>query len=164
MNRAERREAKKSAKRAGTGRRRALINRPMLHEIHRVFAPIDALFAELRAGEVSAVQGEAVFQDQDGYHTAAPALEGWVDLWEMLKREYRLQLNLAPLHVLASMLRDGTLLTLDQVDAAYAVINSCRDLYRGMDVYQVKSFVRTQQVKIAMEDAGLIAEGGQHAG
>lgn len=164
MNRAERREANKAARRASSGRKREMINRPMLHEIHRVFAPIDALFDELRAGEVSSVLGEVVFQDQEGYHTAAPALEGWVDLWEMLKREYRLQLDLAPLHVLASKLRDGTLLTLAEVDAAYSVINSCRDLYRGMDVYQVKSFVRTQQVKIAMEDAGLIAEGGQHAG
>ena len=131
------------------------IIKPWPHEVHRVFAPIEWMFDELRRGEITELAGQAAFRDIDGgWFAAVPALEGWLDTWQRLDHQYRLGIDFAPLQRLASALEHNELMTAGDIEAAYAVIARCREAYREMDVYAVKSVVKTTEIVIALEDAG----------
>ena len=157
MNRTERRAAARAKPlpphylRCKPGR----VIKPWPHEVHRVFAPIEWMFDELRRGEITELAGQAAFRDIDGgWFAAAPALEGWLDTWQRLDRQYRLGIDFAPLQRLAGALEHNELMTAGDIEAAYAVIAQCREAYREMDVHAVKSVVKTTESVIALEEAG----------
>lgn len=157
MNRKQRRAVAKS--RANPHRRPprkpGQIIKPWLHEVHRVFAPIEWMFDELRRGEITELNGEAAFRDIDGsWFTVVPALTGWIDTWSRLNQRHALGIDFAPLQQLADALEYNELMTGDDIEAAYAVIARCREAYRNMDVYEVKDTVKTTEIVIALEDTG----------
>ncbi|AXK39646.1 hypothetical protein [Crenobacter cavernae] len=160
MNRTQRRSAARTKPAMPPRRRYTGPNRPTLAEVHQVFAPIDWMFDEMRQGEVSEMSGVAAMRDVErNWYQIGPALAGWIDCWQRLDRRFSLGLDLTPLCELGRKLDDGELMTMAEIDAAYAVINRCRELYRQMDVYEVKTVVRTTEIVIALEEAGARMKG-----
>lgn len=152
MNREERRALTK-AKTPPPRRRRTGPARPSLAEVHRCFAPIDHVFDCLEAGEIDTQGDVPVFRDfEDGrWYALCPAMEGWCELWERLAQHYRLPLDTGPLRGLVGKLERDEPLSPAEIKAGRAVINLARRAYMGMDVYEVKGFVRTQQIKMQLD-------------
>ena len=150
MNRAQRRQSIKLRSRYVQKRNRII--KPWLHEIHLVFAPIDAVFDQLKSGEILCDdKGVPIFKDFEGQlYELCPAIEGWIETWEALSRNFRFHLDLEPLKKLNKKLEYGVILNEKDVEDGYSVINRCRELFRNMDVHAVKSVVRTQEIKIEM--------------
>lgn len=161
MNRTQRRAAKKAKPPAKPAPRRpGKIIRPWPHEVHHVFAPIEWMFDELRQGKITEMAGQAAFRDIEGnWFTVVPAITGWIDVWQQLNQRYGLNIDLAPLQALADALEHNELMTQGDIEAAYRVIARCRQAYRNMDVYEVKSIVTTIEIAIAL--AGADAEPGE---
>lgn len=158
MNRAQRRQAERTNRHPQHQTRRKPITKPWLHEVHLVFDPIDAVFDELRRGEVKCDgKGVPIFRGFDGvWYELAPALDGWADTWAGIARKRGLELDAEPLAKLSRKLGYGVILTPADVEAAYAVIERCRRIVMGADVYQLKADVRTQEIRMAMEDRGMV--------
>ncbi|MFK7088649.1 hypothetical protein AAFM71_07510 [Chromobacterium violaceum] len=157
MNRAERRALARAKPAPPPRRHRAGPVRPHLAEVQGCFAPIDHVFDCLEAGEVDVIGDAVVFKSfEDGtWCELAPAMRGWCELWEKLAQHYRLLLDTGPVHALVGKLEREEYLTREEVAAGRAVIDLARRAYMGMDVHEVKGFVRTQQIKIQLEEAGL---------
>lgn len=125
--------------------------RPHLAEVAGAFALIDAAMRQIASGEVFADQkGTPIFQAEGEWHETAPALLGWVDLWQRLSDKNALGLDLAPLFQLANRLSYGVPLTPEGVEAAQKCVDACRKAYRSMDVFAVKEEVRTQEIRVAI--------------
>lgn len=152
MNRAQRRQASRLSRRTQHHAKRNGIVKPWLHEIHYVFAPIDAVFDQLKTGEIMCDEkGTPIFRDFEGkLYELCPAIDGWVETWDAIARKWGFELDLEPLAKLSRKLNYGVILTPADVEAGHAVINRCRELFRGMDVYAVKSEVRTQEIRMEM--------------
>ena len=138
--------------------KRQRIQRPTLVEVHHAFYLIDAVFNDLKGGEISVSDDGPVFKDElDGrWYPICDALAGWVDIWARLVRRYNLTINLAPLLQIENALRTDAEITPELVDACLAVIEQCRRAYRGMDMQVVKSIRKTTLIAIEAEDAGLV--------
>lgn len=135
-------------------RHRQRIVRPHLAEVAGAFAMIDAAMRQIASSEVFADEkGTPIFQVDGEWYETAPALLGWVDLWQRLSDKNALGIDIAPLFQLANRLSYGVSLTPEGVEAAQKCVDDCRRAYRGMDVHAVKSEVRTRQIAMAMEAA-----------
>lgn len=136
--------------------RNRTIVRPTLMEVRRCFEPIDLIFASLEQGEATEIEGELAFYDEEdgAWYQLVPAMQGWCALWVRLVEKFSLQIDLAPVTQLVERLAADELLTPGQVAAAKAVIDQCRRAYMALDVHEVKSCVRAQQIKIQLEEAG----------
>lgn len=124
--------------------------RPTLVQIMTIFAPADRIIEELEQdGTVSVNErGAPVFEDEGEWHEIAPALNGWIGLWERLIVKCRLSLDLEPLRKLSNKLAYGVELAPSDVAQAKAVIQECRRLYRGMDWRKVASVAMTERIDI----------------
>lgn len=163
MSRALRRAAERAKPVTFRPRRLHGPNRPRLDEVRLVFDPIDRMFEELAAGEVSAADDVPIFLDYRGqYGEIAPALSGWIEMWAELSRAYRLSMDLSPLQVLHEKLDSGAGLVPAEVADAKALIDCQRQLYRGMDVYYVRSLVNTQCIRYELERAGRVPPPQEH--
>lgn len=133
------------------------IRRPSIIQVHFIFAPIDRIFEQLENDGTIMVdeKGRPVFQDEDGtYHATAPAIGGWIELWERLASKGGFTIDLEPLRKLCRKLELDTVLMEDDVAKAKATINECRRLFRGMDTTAVASMVRDQQIAIELHNRG----------
>ncbi|WP_137010107.1 hypothetical protein [Aquitalea aquatilis] len=157
MNRAQRREVVRAKPVPPPRRRYTGPNRPSLVEVHRCFAPIDHMLDCLDAGEIYVIDDVVVFKDFEDstWYALVPAMLGWCELWQRLALHYRLDIDTGPVRVLMGKLERAEYLAKEEIAAGRAVVDLTRRAYMGMDVYEVKSFVRTQQLKIQLEDAGL---------
>ena len=132
---------------------RPRIRRPHLAEIAGAFALIDAAMRQIASGEVFADEkGTLIFQADGEWCETAPALLGWVDLWQRLSDQHAMGLNMAPLAQLANRLSYDVPLTPEGVEAAKQCVDACRKAYRNMDIHAVKSVVRTQEIAVAMRE------------
>jgi hypothetical protein len=134
--------------------KRGAAARPLPHEVDLVFRPIDAMFEQLRNDQVDAVRGRLVFVSFEGeLCEICPALEGWIKVWELLDRRFELGIPTQPLDVLRRKLDAGMPLELTEVDAAWQTICAQRRAYAWrLDMFEVKSVVRTAEIKLALEE------------
>ena len=152
MNRAQLRALKKrKGKHQGTQRPYPV--RPNLAEIQGVFNHIEIMFDQLRTGFVDSMRGKPIMSDgQGGLHEIAPALLGWVELWDRIATKFGFVLDTRPLTILANRLQYDTPLTMDLIEKSQAVIDRCRFMYARLDVYEVRAMVNTQCIGYEMEE------------
>jgi hypothetical protein len=158
MNRAQRRQVAHSKPIAPPRRRRIFgLTRPTLDEVRVCFAEIDHIFELLRAGEIDLHGDVPAFRagETGEWFQLAPALHCWSDLWDKLATHYHIPINTTSVRRLVDQLHAGEMVTETEVRQAWATINIARDAYRQMDVYEVKSFVRTIMIKDRLDAAGL---------
>lgn len=133
--------------------------RPTLPQILEAFRLPEQIFAQLATGEVESIQGVPCFIDRTEasgtWYAIAPAMEGWLSLWERLVRRYALAIDLHPIEIVSRRLDTGAPITPEEIDAARRVLDRCRKAYRCMDVYVVGSLVKTEQVAQQFERLGL---------
>lgn len=135
-------------------KRRKAVTRPLRSEVELVFRPLDLIFAQLRAGEVDACQGRPVFRSFEGeLCEVCPALEGWIASWRALNERFTLEIPVKPLETLRRKLHYSIPLEPAEVDAAWATVCAQRVAYsHKLDVYEVKSVVRTAEIKLELEE------------
>jgi hypothetical protein len=133
--------------------KRTTLARPLPHEVDLVFRPLDLMFAQLRAGEIDAVQGRPVFRSFEGeLCEVCPALEGWIESWRLIDQRFGLDIGVKPLETLRRKLYYSIPLETAEVDAAWATVCAERVAYaQKLDVHKVKSIVRTAEIKLEME-------------
>lgn len=133
-------------------------NVPMLHEIERVFAPIDRFIAELRSGEVTCDStGTVIFKDAEGHwYEAQPAILGFAEVWDKLAQKWALQIDTATLYQLVNRLKYNMPIDPPFVDQLQTSIDGIREAYRRMDVFETKKVVRTEEIRIKFEELGVI--------
>ncbi len=151
MNRQMRREAARAKRMEIKPRRNwAKINRPMLHEVDQVFAPIDAFLRQLITGFVYCTEaGAPVFSDMEGdLYEATPAVRGFVSAFDRITAHYQIEIDLTPIIKLCNKLDAGMPVNEAHVDLCRSLIDQCRTAYRNMDVYQVKSLVNTELIDL----------------
>lgn len=134
--------------------------RPTFADMMKAFNCIDAMLARLADGWIHELSGAAVFKNpQDGVWYEIPAaMEGWVALWERLDARYQLGIDLGPARKIVARLRYGTPIPPELAAQCQAVVDQCKRAYRRMDVYEIRSVVKTQLIANAAEAAGLTGE------
>lgn len=130
------------------------IVRPTEAQIIAIFSPLDSIFNQLlNEGTICTDQDdEPIFKDREGvWHATVPALNGWIELWEILAEKGRFKLDLGPLRRLTDTLSSGSEVHEDDAIKAKNVINDCRRLFRGMDANYVAAQSAIQQVRHSKE-------------
>lgn len=144
---------------------RRRITRPTLLQQLEAFRLPDQIIAALRSGEIETINDKPCFRDlsESAYvwYEIAPAIGGWVSLWRRLCERYRLVIDLRPVELVARRLELGSMMHPEDIDRAAAVFDVCRHAYRAMDVYEVRSIVKTEC--IAQEQERLLAAGAFRA-
>lgn len=137
------------------------IVRPTLPQILEAFRLPDQIFNQLATGEIESIKGVPCFRDltsaEHVWYAIAPAMEGWISLWQRLVRRYALAIDLRPVEIICRRLDTGSPVTPEEIEAARHVIDECRTSYRRMDVYVVGSLVKTEQIAQQFERIGVAA-------
>ena len=112
----------------------------------------------LGQGEVLVDEADQpVFVDADGTAmTMVDPLDGWIGLWQRINAKAGLGLELAALGQLVVHLRNGSMLKQKDLQAAVDEVNAIRQAYGGLDLRMVRQEVKTEQISIQLENAGLI--------
>lgn len=133
---------------------------PTIFEVRTAFILIDQMFDDLKTGclEFASIDGGpefAVFTDVDGdRQPITPSFDAWISCWEGMGRSMNFQIDQSPLRALMRALDEPEpQITVAQVEAAKAVVESQRRMYRSLDVYKVREVSNTERIKIALEVA-----------
>lgn len=153
MNRAQKRLAASISSKQPAMRFKPKITRPNLAEIQGLFGHIDLMFNQLRSGYIDAANGRPIMHDgQGGWHEIAPALLGWVDLWDRIANKYKLVIDTQSLTQIANRLQYDSPLTLDLTNKGQAAIDHCRAIYSRLDVFEVRAMVNEQCRTIEIQE------------
>lgn len=132
--------------------------KPTIFEVRSAFILIDQMFDDLKTGnlEFASIDGGAefaVFTDIDGDHQpVVPSLDVWIRCWEGMAEGMGFEVDQADLRALVTRLEGADpQVTQEQIAAARAVVDMQRQIYRCLDVYQVKDVSNTERIKIALE-------------
>lgn len=167
MNRQMRRAQAKA--KPNQGRRMRIysrLNRPMPHEVHMVFEPIEAFLRELASGEVKvAANGAVIFVHPEGEaYEAVPAVRGFMAAMYRILDYYQVHIDLMPVLKLCNKLDASMPITPEHVALCQQIITLCRKAYSQMDAYQVKSLVNTELIAHEFEQLNRIQKSnGAHA-
>lgn len=124
------------------------LNRPMPHEVHMVFEPIESFFRELSSGEVKcAANGAAIFIHPEGEaYEATPAVRGFIAAPYRILDHYQVRIDLMPVLKLCNKLDACMPITPEQVAQCQEIILACRKTYSKTDAYVVKGLVNTELI------------------
>lgn len=132
--------------------------KPTILEVRTAFILIDQMFDDLKTGslEFASIDGGAefaVFTDIDGdRQPIVPSLDAWIKCWKGMGKEMGFEVDQADLRALVTRLEGADpQVTQEQIAAARAVVDMQRQIYRCLDVYQVKDVSNTERIKIALE-------------
>lgn len=118
-------------------------------------APIRNAFREIRTGEVDTVRGYAVttitWDRDDTPARVDHCINGFAAMLERLAPEF----DIGPMRKVSKKLENGILLTVEDVDACFALLNACEDLLLTFSRQQLKGAALTEQINIEMEMLGL---------
>lgn len=151
MNRAQRRIQGKRAKRQHHERR---ILPPAMDEWEQ-FDSIERVFEKIKHGEIEWDGTHYIIMGLKGdTYAVLPALEGWTEYWaEVAKRNAVTDYNDGPLRRMAKSLEYDKPLTEAQVDAAYAVVQRQRAMFRAYPRKQIASIAIEVMQRIQEQDA-----------
>lgn len=135
-------------------------NRPMLHEVHMAFGPVESFLDQLESGYVDCedTTGAPVIRAFDGdVYVAVPAMRVLISSLQRITNHYRMDVDFGPAIKLCNKLEANMPLTLINVQQAQSVIQLCKAAYRKMDAYVVKDLVNTELIQLELEKKGLTA-------
>lgn len=126
-------------------------------QARRLFAPIYAVFNDLRRGEVTLHGAVPVFQDWSGeWFELRAAIEGWCDCWTRIQAERDIGFDPRPLRQLAARLHYGTPVSPAEIAAARHVIDTCRRAYLRLPLSLIKRHAQAEETRIHFERMGIV--------
>ncbi len=138
--------------------------RPMLHEVHMVFGPVEAWLDELSTGFANyslnheTRRMEPIFRAPEGdMYAALPAVRGLISTFIRLMADHGMQVDFSPAVRLLNKLEADMPINQGNIDEAAAVFRFCKDAYRRMDVFRVRQIVNTELIAYEFEKKGLTA-------
>ncbi len=152
MNRAQRRQAERNAKR-GIAHTERIVPLPALLDEFTVFDMPQTIFDQIKNGQIDAVDDVPVFRDNTGnLCEVVPALEGWIFTWEKITTELKIN-NIAftSMRILLSKLNSNAMLSAIDIAAAGCELNQCRLLFRKCDRTKLMDIAKTAQLQILLE-------------
>jgi len=130
MNRLQRRQARKSS-----GHKRK-INKCFVSKLQdewEQFDSIERLFIQLKAGAVEVEGNQITIMGLHGERYAVlPALEGWITYWNILATRHGFPYDDTAMRKLAKSLEYDKPLRLDEVEAAYQIVELQRRMFRAL--------------------------------
>jgi len=131
---------------------------PAMIDEWNIFDIPERILHKLRNGEIEAVRGVPVFQDNTGeLCEVCPALSGWIFTWNHINEKLGLNLNMTPLGKLHNKLNAAMMLTEQDVCAAQAALDSIRAIFRASDRQRIKQLAQDAQIAILTVDAQTLA-------
>lgn len=125
-------------------------------QARRLFAPIYAVFNDLRRGEVTLHGAVPVFQDWSGeWFELRAAIEGWCDCWTRIQAERDIGFDPRPLRQLAARLHYGTPVSPAEIAAAR---NAVRQTAPELAAWQLRDMRKT-----SLNDAETLEEARRRA-
>lgn len=125
-------------------------------KIDQVLSPIlQVLDAIERTGCVDAERsGRPIFRDVSAgeWYALVPAIRGVVETWEIADHRHGWCLDYSPLRRIATRLDVMTPITIDDIAAARACVESMRQAMGALSVGEAIDIVTTTQIQIALEN------------
>ena len=151
LSRDQRRQQKKAAKRQHRGGRFI----PKALDEWEQFDSIERMFQKIKHGEIEWDGTNYVFMGMKGEtYALLPALEGWTEYWaEVAKRFDIADYDDGALRRLAKSLEYDKPLTEQQVEAAYAVVEQQRAMFRAIPRPEIAKAAIEVMQRIQVRDA-----------
>ena len=127
---------------------------PTRKQIQAWLEPIRRAFRQIKSGEVDAVRGYAITRikpTDDDYARIDHCINGFTAMLDRVCPEIDAQ----PLKSVSKKLANGVLLTVQEIDACFAVLNTCENALRKYTRAQLKDAATTEQINIELELKGL---------
>jgi hypothetical protein len=116
--------------------------------------PIRKAFREMKSGECDAHRGYAITRihhaDND-FARVDHCINGFVAMLERLSPEFDIQ----AMKKVSKKLENGVLMTVQEIDACFAVLNACEDLLVTIPRSALKDAALVEQINIEMELLGI---------
>jgi len=122
---------------------------------HESFDTIERLFQQMRNGELRYDEGDKswVVMGLDGRDMdVLSALEGWMTFWTELTEEHGIQYDDRALAKLAKSLEYHKPMTIEEVEAAYKVVEAQRTIYRVLPKSVTTAVAHRVQAQIRTEN------------
>ena len=122
-------------------------------QVRSWLAPMRACFAEMKTGLVDSIRGYPVtrLHTQDDYARIDYCIAGFRALIDRLC----VGIDCEPLATVERRLAAGVPLTIQEIDAALSLLKRCEEALMGHTIEARKDAVRTEQISIELEAAGL---------
>ncbi len=151
MNRSERRQAEKNA-RKGIVYQERVVPLPALLDEFTIFDIPQSILTQISHGAIDSIQGVPVFRDNTGeWCEVTPALAGWIFTWEKLNAELNLKLDLTPLTIICKRLQNYTPITRENIGNALLCLDACRMAFRTNDRQRIAYISKNAQIQLYLE-------------
>jgi hypothetical protein len=120
------------------------------------FDDIDRMMQKLENGAIEMEQGRPVMTTKGETYDVVSALEGWLEYWAAVAKKRDIPYNDEPMQILKRRLDNGVHLTPDIIQGAKRVVAAQRAMFRAIPRQEISSDAVTTQIKLAMEDCGII--------
>lgn len=148
MNRQQRRQAQKAARR-GIDRSERVVPLPALLDEFTIFDIPQTILDRIEAGEIEAANGVPIFRDNTGeWNEVCPALSGWIFTWQRISDAMAMQLDLAPLRKLNNKLQYDMKISEQEIEASQVALNKIRHAFRAGDRSRIAELARDAQIAI----------------
>lgn len=124
-------------------------NRVTRRQAQSFLAPMRRAIAEMRSGEVDAIQGYAVTRLPS--HAAYARMDYCLSGTRAFMERLAPHIDYSPMERMEKKLAHGTPLTMTDIDACSAVLRQVEDALTGMDRRAVQSVLLTTQIEIELE-------------
>lgn len=151
MNRTQRRQAERNAKR-GIVQADRVIPLPALLDEFTIFDTPQSIFDQLKNGQIDSVDDVPVFRDNTGqWCEVVPALDGWIFTWEKIAKELNINLiAFTSMRILLNKLNSGAMLSVIDIAAANCELTQCRGVFRKADRAKLMEIAKTAQLQILL--------------
>lgn len=151
MNRTQRRQAERNARRGISYAERVIPLPPLVDEF-TIFDIPQSILTQISHGAIDSMQGVPVFRDNTGeWCEVTPALAGWIFTWEKLNAELELRLDLSPLNIICKRLQSFTPITRENIGNALLCLDACRMAFRTNDRQRIAYISKNAQIQLYLE-------------
>jgi hypothetical protein len=129
------------------------LHRPHRARLQRWLEPVRKAFKEMRTGEMLAVKGYPVTSLHTGDDLARidHCINGFVAMIERLDTG----LDISPLRKVSTKLENGVLLTVQEIDACFALLNASETALLRFSRGHLADVAKIEQINIEFERMGL---------
>ena len=150
LNRAQRRQAEKNARR-GIVHTERIVPLPAMLDEFTVFDMPQSIIEQLKNGAIDTAEDVPVFRDNSGqWCEVVPALEGWLFTWRKINTELSLGLSFYYLTLLSNRLSKGEFLHPKHIEHSTNELMACRVAFRKADRKKIVSIAKTAQLQILL--------------
>jgi hypothetical protein len=154
VNRHMRRSMRKASQQT-VNPKRTPVNRAL--DEFQQFDDIERMMQKLENGAIEMEQGRPVMTTKGETYDVVSAMEGWLEYWAAVATKRGIPYDDEPMRIMKRRLDNGVHLTPDIIQGAKRVVAAQRALFRAIPRHEISSEAVTTQIKIAMEDCGIIA-------